>query len=60
MRSMIMVACLVTLVQEYERFFCPGTRSILKVLKRGSGQATCVSCVKVFSPVLLYARMHEL
>ena len=30
------------------------------MFKRGSGQATCVSCVKVLSPIMLYAHMHEL
>ena len=70
MRSMIMVAGSVTLVGIRAFFSAQGpglsskcskeVLSILKVLKRGSGQATCVSCVKVLSPVLFYARMHEL
>ena len=53
--------CSTALVQACARsILLTGTSSIIEVFSRGSGRATCVSCVEVLCRVGLHTRLHEL
>ena len=59
--ELTLVASSTALVQACERsILLTGTSSIIEMFSRGSGRATCVSCVEVLCRVGLHTRLYEL
>ena len=59
--ELTLVASPTALVQACERsILLTGTSSIIEMFSRGSGRATCVSCVEVLCRVELNTRLHKL
>ena len=59
--ELTLVVSSTALVQACERsILLTGTSSIIEMFSRGSGRATCVSCVEVICRVRLHTCLHKL